>query len=100
VGDRLKIKLVRTDDYKLQAKDLSPSARIALYFVERAIRGSPDEPRGFDYQIFLIPELRNIAVTVVENGGLLVGYHRAGPASVSLDLVVDRRHAPGWYSRE
>jgi hypothetical protein len=96
----LKIRLERTDDYKLQRANLSRSARLALRFVEQAIKGSPDEPRGFSVQQYRIPEAGNIVVTIVENGGLLVGYHRTGPGAVSMDMVLDRRSGADWYARE
>jgi len=97
----LKIKLERTDDYKAQRRDLSPSAKIALYFVEQAIQSNPDEPPGFGYRRYRIPELGGIVVTVVENGELLVGYHwLIRPTTVSMDLALDRRRGADWYSSE
>ena len=95
----MKIKLERTDDYKAQRKALGTSARIALFYVEQAIKSNPDDPPGFGYRRYHIPELET-TVTVVENGGLLVGFHRIGSAVVSMDMALDRRRGADWYSRD
>ncbi|MEK6720834.1 MAG: hypothetical protein AABZ33_09215 [Chloroflexota bacterium] len=42
----------------------------------------------------------DIAVTVVENGDLIVAFHRVSPTLLSLDLLIDRKNPPDWYRVE
>lgn len=95
----MKIRTVRSDDCKAQAKALSVSASINLYFLEKAIAANPDAPEGFDVQRLVIAELDDLDVTTVESGSLFVAYHPLGDGLVSIDMVLDRRQPPAWYRR-
>lgn len=89
------IRLKPTTDYDASKRDLGPSARIALRFLENEIRADPDH-RSYRQEL----ELPGIGSVVVDHGarGLLVVFHRVNDGLVSLDEVIDLRHPRPWYS--
>ncbi len=95
----MRIKLRPTPEYSAARRGLSLSARLALRFVEQAIAANPEEP-GRSHFAYSVPVFPDIAVTVVENGDLIVAFHRVSPTLLSLDLLIDRKNPPDWYRVE
>jgi hypothetical protein len=88
-------KLKRSAAYKAARKDLSGAAKIALWFAEDAIRGNPNKP-GRVWVHYMVPGFHD-KLTVVENGDLLIAFHRLPGDDISLDLLMDRKNPPPWY---
>jgi hypothetical protein len=91
-------KLIRSAAYKAARKDLSRGARVALWYVEDTIRGRPKKP-GKTWVHYPVPGFDDV-MTVVENGDLLVAFHELQDGEISLDLLIDRKKPPRWYSED
>lgn len=91
-------KLIPTADYKAAKRDLSPGAKVALWFVEDAIRGRPAKP-GRTWVRYVVPGFED-ELTVVENGDLLIAFHEMPDGEISLDLLMDRKNPLPWYHDE
>lgn len=88
-------KLIRTPAYKAARKRLNSSARLALWFVEDAIRGNPKNP-GRTWVRYAVPGFDEELI-VVENGDLLVAFHELLDGEISLDLLMDRKNPEPWF---
>jgi hypothetical protein len=95
----VRITLRPTTDYSAAKANLSPSAKLALRFIEERIRANPDGPARNRRQ-YSVPMHGNPTVTVEENGDLLICYHRIDAKVVSLDLAIDLHDPPDWYLAE
>ena len=89
-------RLKRSPAYKAERDRLSSAARLALWFAEDTIRGNPDNP-GRTWFTLRVPNF-DVDLIVVENGDLLIAFHRIAANAISLDLLIDRRSPPPWYS--
>lgn len=95
----MRITLRPTSDYAAAKADLSLSARLALRFIEQGIKSDPDHRRSNRTE-YTLHMFGGETVVVEENGDLLVVFHGVGPGVVSLDLVIDRKNPPDWYTAE